>query len=896
MTGAWEFPVSISRPGSFALPRAPDLDLAGPIPATFKISSFSAPASTSAKPTRREVTLDELVKLLTTHERRRNKDGRGWSGATYKPGTTRANANVIEWSVAGSDFDRLSMDDYTELRERLVGAGLTFIVYSTYSSTESDFHFRLAIPLTKPVPKARYADIWHRMNAHLFGGKNDPQTKDPSRMLYLPAAPEGVTTVAEYVPGLALEWENLPEAPAQMEPASGGSVFGQDVGIGRQTLEFIALGAPDGQQRGAALRATRSLLAAGYSVEDTAQKVWQGLQASPVGKADDPWTYEHALEFAEDFAKRKPTPLEEWPELKLNGRIKVNGQPNGKADGAVIDFEGYDGFRTVATETTSTADGASTNEDESTDEPPTPATKEPTFAATEMGASELLVHLHGGDLRFSHPWGQWLDWDGRRYRRDLTGEARRRAKQAIRSVYAEAAKIGNDKQRKAIVEWARKLEKSATVAAMLKLAEVEPGIPILPEEMDRDSFLLNVMNGTVDLRTGQIHPHDRADNITKLAPVYFDPEATCPTFLAFLERVLPDPDVRAFLQRMTGYAMTGDTSEQCLCFMCGGGANGKSTFLGVIQHMLGDYARQAAPELLVSRGGDRHPTELADLFGARLVTSIEVDEGKRLAETLTKQMTGGDPMKARFMRQDFFQWIPTHKLFLAANHRPEIRGTDHAIWRRIHLVPFTVTIPKPERDRRLPERLLAELSGILNWVIAGCLDWQRNGLGVPQAVEDATEAYRQEQDILADFLNERCVIDPQAWAKASDLYKSYAVWCEEGGDKPVSTTAFGRRLTERGFRAARGGRPQTRGWKGLRLRLPDEPVDTFEGEDRFRHGFADQSSDSFYEDDIGKTASNPSKDENVSTPGDGFVCFACGGVEVPLAGLECDDCISGGVR
>jgi putative DNA primase/helicase len=329
------------------------------------------------------------------------------------------------------------------------------------------------------------------------------------------------------------------------------------------------------------------------------------------------------------------------------------------------------------------------------------------------------------------------------------------------------------------------------------------------------------MNGTIDLRTGQLRPHDPLDAITKLAPVEFDPAAECPAFLAFLARVLPDVEVRRFLRYMTGYGLTGVTIEQCLAFLYGGGANGKSTFLDVIQDMLGDYAQTAAPDLLTSRGGDRHPTELADLFGARWVSSIEVDEGKRLAETLVKQMTGGDKMKARFMRTDFFQWAPTHKLFLAANHKPEIRGTDYAIWRRIRLIPFIVTIPETERDGSLGEKLRAELPGILNWAIAGCLDWQRYGLGVPQVIRDATEEYRAEQDVLARFIEDKCVVDPQAWVLSSTLYAVYLAWCKSSGEEQMSHAGFGKRLNEKGFcTGRRSSGDKTR--VGIRLLGGDE--------------------------------------------------------------------------
>ena len=579
------------------------------------------------------------------------------------------------------------------------------------------------------------------------------------------------------------------------------------------------------------------------------------------------------------------------PTDKVVGRFKLNGKTHTTyADGRVV---------TTPVEPPPPNGSAHSEEPEAasprSEEPRTEpaATTSIALKQTEMGLSELLVHRHGRDLRYCFPWACFLTWDGRRFQRDRTGEARRRAKETIRSVYAIAAKTEDDKQRRGLLDWIKPFEKANKVAAILTLAEVEPGIPIVPEEMDADPFLFNVANGTVDLRTGRLKPHDRADALTKLAPVWHDEAATCPTFLAFLERVLPDAEVRDFLRRFVGYCLTGNTSEQCLCFLYGGGANGKSTFLNVFLALLGDYGKQAAPELLTHKSSDRHPTELADIFGARLVTSVEVDEGKRLAETLVKQMTGGDRMKARFMRGDFFEWTPTHKLFLAANHRPAIRGTDYAIWRRIHLVPFEVTIPKEERDGQLTNKLLAELPGILNWAIAGCLEWQRNGLGIPEAVQDATAHYRAEQDVLGEFLSERCIKDAQAFVATAALYKAYTTWCEDGGEKPVNKTAFGRGLTERGF--VQGRTKSGRFWQGLRLRGADEPFagDAFADGDAFGRDFPYSSSNSAYEDDNRKNASNASPGENAS-PGDDeqsplVSCFGCGGV-VDTGETMCSAC------
>lgn len=255
-----------------------------------------------------------------------------------------------------------------------------------------------------------------------------------------------------------------------------------------------------------------------------------------------------------------------------------------------------------------------------------------------------------------------------------------------------------------------------------------------------------------------------------------------------------------FLQRSVGYSLTGDVGEQVLFFLHGSGANGKSTFINAIFDTLGgDYAVQSAPDLLVQKSGERHPTEVADLQGKRLVASIEVEDGRRMAEGLVKQLTGGDLLKARHMREDFFQFKPTHKLYLVANHKPAVRGTDYAIWRRIRMIPFEVQIPDGERDARLPEKLRAEAPGILAWAVRGCLAWQRTGLAAPVEVTAATEAYRLESDSLGAFLAECTVRVADARTKAKTLYDAYAKWAAAGNLPPLNLMRFGNAMTERGF-------------------------------------------------------------------------------------------------
>jgi putative DNA primase/helicase len=271
-----------------------------------------------------------------------------------------------------------------------------------------------------------------------------------------------------------------------------------------------------------------------------------------------------------------------------------------------------------------------------------------------------------------------------------------------------------------------------------------------------------------------------------------------------------------YLQRVVGYGLTGDVSEQCLWFCHGTGANGKSTFLLTLLELFGDYAMQAVSELLMVKNHEAHPTERADLFGKRFVATIETEQGKRLAESLMKQLTGGDKVRARRMRQDFFEFAPTHKLFLAANHKPVVQGTDLAVWRRIKLVPFTVTIPEDERDKKLSQKLKMELPGILNWAIRGCLDWQANGLQEPQEVTHATKTYQAEQDTVQGFLDQFCLFHREAKVRTSALHEAYVQW---SGDKLMTSRAFGDRLREKGYES-KPGHGNNYYWHGIGLTAP----------------------------------------------------------------------------
>jgi putative DNA primase/helicase len=455
------------------------------------------------------------------------------------------------------------------------------------------------------------------------------------------------------------------------------------------------------------------------------------------------------------------------------------------------------------------------------------------YLCVDAGNAERLADRHGANLRYCYPWGKWLVYDGARWRVDDRGAVVRLAKETARAVFEEAKEAPDDETAKRLGKWASSSLSEGKLRAMLSLAQSEPGVPVLPEEMDASKDLLNVLNGTIDLRTGELREHRREDLITKMAPVEYDPDAGAPLWTATLERVLPSAELRAFFKKLCGYALCGDTSEHLLPVLYGTGANGKSTVLNTLLAVAGDYGMQAAPDLLVAKKGG-HPTELADLFGMRLVASIEVEDGRRLAESLVKQLTGGDRVKARRMRQDFWEFDPTHTVFMAVNHKPIVKGTDLGIWRRIRLIPFTETIAPADQDKQLPEKLRAELPGVLAWAVAGCLEWRREGLKVPEEVKKATAGYRSEMDVIGDFMADRCFRGDALQVPKDELYKAYQVWCDDAGERCETKRKFGMLLIERGIEDGRNSDRTKRIWKGIGLSDIKSRV-------RVGHGVSDRS-------------------------------------------------------
>ncbi len=422
------------------------------------------------------------------------------------------------------------------------------------------------------------------------------------------------------------------------------------------------------------------------------------------------------------------------------------------------------------------------------------------FARTDYGAAERLHAAYGVAFRYCGALG-YLVWDGTRWKPD-EGETlmRRMALETGRKLFAQAATLKDGDQRESWVKHSLSCERNAALKNAVDLVRTIPGVTVEAAQLDRDPMLFNVRNGTLDLRTGLLKDHDPADLITKVAGVDFDLMAECPRWLDFQQTICADDaDLISFKQRAYGYSLTGMTSEDALFIAYGSGANGKSSELDAIGGILGDYGDTAQFETFAVKKNEGVRNDLAALMGARFVSASEGENRQRLAEGLVKQMTGGDVLKARFLNREFFSFKPEFKIWLATNHKPVIRGTDHGIWRRIRLVPYSVTISEAQRDKRLKQKLEAEKSGILNWLLEGCKIWLEHGLGDAEAVRKATESYRKESDALAEFISARCVLGETHSELAGSLYTAYQRWCEENGDEPFSNNLFGRMLTERGY-------------------------------------------------------------------------------------------------
>ncbi len=422
---------------------------------------------------------------------------------------------------------------------------------------------------------------------------------------------------------------------------------------------------------------------------------------------------------------------------------------------------------------------------------------------------------HGDAWKYIAEWGKWFYWDGRRWDVDLSLRhfdlARRIARAASTNALIDPVLREGSRDRVSVA-----LGSAKTVAAIERLARADRRHAKHASDWDRNPRHLNMLDGILNLTTGEVMPHDPLAYCTKIAGAHIG--GHCPTWLNFLNRVTGgDAELIAFLQRFAGYCLTGDTSEHAFLFLWGLGGNGKSTFANVLLAALGSYATTVPAETFVESHNERHPTDMAMLNGVRLAVVPEVADGQRWAGSKIKGATGGDPIRARFMRQDFFEFIPQFKLLFVGNHKPSFRNVDEAMRRRFCLVPFNQKIPAAERDPDLPIKLRRELGGILNWMADGLMAWNKMGLAPPAVVREATEQYLDDEDILRAWLSECCVREAAAFAPSAELHTSYRAWAERTGEKFFGAKTLGGMLEDRGYERTREG---LRGFRGIRLRTP----------------------------------------------------------------------------
>jgi P4 family phage/plasmid primase-like protien len=446
------------------------------------------------------------------------------------------------------------------------------------------------------------------------------------------------------------------------------------------------------------------------------------------------------------------------------------------------------------------------------------------FYQTESGNAERLVAAHGHEMRFVSEMGKasqgtWFVWDGVSWAVNDSSVMKWTLKIA-RDMRAEAAELDED-EAKALATWAHQSESRQKRQASVELARHEPGVKTPLTAFDANPMLLNVLNGVLDLGKGILRDHDPADLMRKLAPVAYDPKAKAPKFLKFLERVQPDPEIRAFLQRAVGYSLTGRTDEHKLLWLRGTGRNGKSTFVEIVRAMLGTYAVPLTASALEEKaGGEGISNDVARINGARFVPVPEYKRSAQLNERRIKELTGGDTVSARFLHNEFFEFQPQGKLWVSSNYAPIISGADDGIWSRLLLVQFGETIAEAERDLTLKSRIVAgELSGVLSWAMEGLAAWLKVGLSAPAAIRSATSAYRKDSDLLGLFLEDCCELDVQAFTSKISLFSEWTAWAEQNGHRVMNTNSFGRMINDRpDLQIEDVRRSEGRGWAGVRLR------------------------------------------------------------------------------
>ena len=442
------------------------------------------------------------------------------------------------------------------------------------------------------------------------------------------------------------------------------------------------------------------------------------------------------------------------------------------------------------------------------------------FNLTDAGNAERFAEMFQNQIKFCAAFNKWFVWNGKYWKNVDKSVIDNYVIDAARSMFIEASTISDVEKRDALLAHAKKSEHFTKIRACMELAKGMPKIAVRVDDLDRDIYLLNCENGTIDLKTGKLRPHDPKDLITKICNTRYDENCPIPMWTQLLEKVTNgDKNGMQYIQRVLGYALSGDISEQAMFILYGTGSNGKSTLLNTFSELLGEYAAGTSSDTFMQKKNDAVNNDIARLKGARFVTAIEMEENKRLSEPLIKSVTGGDKLVTRFLYGEYFEYIPQFKVFLAVNHKPIIRDTTNSIWRRLFLIPFTNTFTEKERDKTFATKLVkTELPGILAWAVQGFLMWDRAGLKPPEYVKTAGEQYREEMDSFATFFSECCIESEKGRVSNKMLRAKYDEWCKENGEFALSQRPFSQKLIERGFQKRNSGATGGMEWYGFALR------------------------------------------------------------------------------
>lgn len=743
------------------------------------------PPGTHGKATQVWFRPDQAAEWAATCKRLRTGRQLFWGVATRKDDTSGKAANCLQLPAVWIDIDKLTPDVERALAMFPLQPSLTV---ATGRGRHAYWFLREPLDLTDAEAHGGAVRLLKGL-AHTLHG--DPSVCDIPRILRIPRSrnlkAEPIdTTILEFDPDrlytLAdfdeyVTWIETPQNATPRETPTQASRPTSDdhAHVLARARAYLAAVPPAIEGQGGDQRTFTTICAIvrGFDLSDS-----------------------DALDVLRDWNARCAPP---WTERELQAKIDGARRYGEEAFGGRLDDPKYARQDTPDRARTARATPQTQTPVEAGDEDEVkPAPDSGAYHYTDSGNAEFFAAREGRQLRFDHQRGRWLQWDTHRWRPDVDGAVMRLAKDAMRARLTAATALTDDDKRKTAVRWALQSESRGRLDALIHLSRAESPLATAGGQWDRDPWLLAVGNGVIDLRRGQLRAGTREDGLTMGTDVPFDPHATCPRWERFIREVFADDaDLVAYIHRAVGYALTGDTSEQCLFLLYGRGANGKGTFSNTLKQMLGAYADNMPFSTIEQQQRAAIPNDLAALVGRRFVVASETNDGTRLNEARIKALTGCDPITARFLHGEFFTFTPVAKFWLSVNHKPVVRDDSHGFWRRMRLIPFTCTFSV---DPHLSDTLRSELPGILAWAVRGCLAWQQHGLTAPASVVGATEQYAFDSDPLAAFLEdafERC---PDAIVGSSEIYEHYKLWANLQGlsdRERLTHTRLGKMLGER---------------------------------------------------------------------------------------------------